>query len=136
MFIPEGEMVSSIYEREDWSERKHKMIVTHENKFFFDTYGKNDFSAVTKEELKSGMTLNYILKYITKTNEKIVYSRGIPSEFVDDIKDDDVAVQLIDFVVKYILFDDVYDDDNVRVKKSVSIDLKKLSVENGKMRTD
>lgn len=136
MFIPDGEMVSSVYERKDYSERKRRMMVTHENKFFFDTYGKNDFSAITKESLKRGKTLDYILKYITKTNEKIVYSRGIPSEFTDDIKDDDVAVQLIDFVVKYILFDNVYDDDNVRVKKSVSIDFMKRLKENVKSSTD
>ncbi|MBQ8546188.1 MAG: hypothetical protein IJ437_04530 [Clostridia bacterium] len=136
MFIPDGEMVSSIYERKDWSERKHKMIITHENKFFFDTYGKNDFSSITKEGLKSGKTLDYILKYITKTNEKIVYSRGIPSEFLDDIKDDDVAVQIVDFVVKYILFDNVYDDENVRVEKSVRLDFKKKCFEIGNLSTD
>lgn len=136
VFVPEGEMISKIYERKDYSERKHKMVITHENKFFFDTFGKNDFSVITKESLKRGKTLDYILKYITKTNEKIVYSRGIPSEFTDDIKDDDVAVQLIDFVVKYILFDNVYDDDNVRVKKSVSIDFMKRLKENVKSSTD
>lgn len=127
LFVPDGEMVSEIYERKDYSKRKHKMVTTHENKFFFDTYGKNDFSPITKESLKKGSTLDYILKYITKTNERIIYSRGIPSEFVDDITEDDIAVGVIDFVVKYVLFDDVYDDNNERVKKSVKIDfMKKL----------
>lgn len=128
MFIPEGQMISEIYERKDYSERKHKMIITHENKFFFDTFGKNDFAPITKESLKRGKTLDYILKYITKTNEKIVYSRGIPGEFTDDIKDEDVALSLIDFTVKYILFDNVYDDDNVRVEKCERLDFKKKSV--------
>lgn len=126
MFIPEGQMISEIYERKDYSERKHKMIITHENKFFFEKFGKNDFAPITNESLKRGKTLDYILKYITKTNEKIVYSRGIPSEFTDDITDNDVAVTLIDFVVKYILFDNVYDSENERVEKCDGIDFKKM----------
>lgn len=125
MFIPDGQMIGEIYERNDYSERKHKMIKTHENSFFFEKFGKNDFAPITKESLKRGKTLDYILKYITKTNEKIVYSRGIPSEFTDNIEDKDVAVSLIDFVVKYILFDNVYDDDNERVKKCDGIDFRK-----------
>lgn len=129
MFIPEGQMISEIYERKDYSERKHKVVITHENKFFFERFGKNDFAPITKESLKRGKTLDYILKYITKTNEKIVYSRGIPSEFTDDIKDDDIAVTLIDFVVKYILFDNVYDDDNERIEKCDGIDFRKRLME-------
>ena len=125
MFIPEGEMVGEIYERQDYSERKHKMVITHENDFFFKKYGKNDFSTITKESLKRGRTLDYILKYITKTNEKIVYSRGIPGEFVDNVDADEIAVEVMDFVVKYVLCDDVYDDNNVRVEKSEKVDFRK-----------
>ena len=126
MFIPEGEMVGEIYERKDYSERKHKMVITHENSHFFEKFGKNDFAPITKEILKRGKTLDYILKYITKTNDRIIYSRGIPSEFQDEIDiDKDVYVTLMDFVVKYILFDNVYNDENVRVKICDGIDFKK-----------
>ena len=137
MYIPEGEMNAEIYERKDYSERKHKMIVTHENKYFFERFGKNDFAPINKESLKRGKTLDYILKYITKTNEKIVYSRGIPSEFQDEINiDKDVYVTLMDFVVKYILFDNVYDDENVRVKKCDDNENDKKNVDNAALDTD
>ena len=135
MFIPEGQMPGEIYERKDYSERKHKMIITHENSYFFKHYGKNDFQPITKESLKRGNTLDYILKYITKTNEKIVYSRGIPSEFTDIIDEDDIAVATIDFVVKYVLYDDIYDDNNERVKKSV-VNEKKLESVDEDLSTD
>ena len=130
MFVPEGEMVGEIYERKDYSERKHKTVITHENSFFFEKFGKNDFAKISRESLKRGNTLDYILKYITKTNERIVYSRGIPGEFQDEINvDKDVYVTLMDFVVKYILFDNVYDDENERVKKCEDNENDKKSVE-------
>ena len=33
--------------------------------------------------------LNYMLKYIEKTGERIVYSRGLPQFFISDIMDED-----------------------------------------------
>lgn len=121
MYIPEGQMVGTIEEKKEYSKRKHKMITRHENDFF-TKFGRNDFAYLTKKSLKEGRTLDYILKYITKTNERIVYSRGIPSDFIDDISEDDVVTEMEDFVIKYILFDDIYDGENRRVLKSVSLD--------------
>jgi len=63
-----------------------------------------------------------ILKYISKTDDKIVYSRGIPSEFVEEIEETDVVTEMEDFVIKYILFDDIFDSEHRRVLKSVSLD--------------
>ena len=49
------------------------------------------------------------MKYITKTGEKIVYSRGIPSEICKELGDTDVVGTYFDFVVKYVFWDDVLD---------------------------
>ena len=121
LYVPEGQMIGTIEKKQEYSKRKHKMITRHENDFFLK-FGKNDFAKLTQNSLKQGKTLDYILKYITKTNEKIVYSRGIPSDFIDDISEEDVVTEMEDFVVKYVLFDDIFDSENRRVLKSVSLD--------------
>lgn len=118
LYVPEGQMVGTIDEKKEYSKRKHKLITRHENNFF-TKFGRNDFAYLTKNSLSKGRTLDYILKYITKTNERIVYSRGIPSEFVDEIFEEDVVCEMEDFVLKYVLFDDVFDDENCRVLKSI-----------------
>ena len=52
-------------------------------------------------------TIDYILKYIEKTGEKIVYSRGLPTYFMSDIEDKDVAVRTGLEGKKLLLFDDL-----------------------------
>ena len=121
LYVPEGQLIGTIEKKQEYSKKKHKMITRHENDFFLK-FGRNDFQPLNKNSLAKGHTLDYILKYITKTNERIVYSRGIPSEFIDDIFEEDVVTEMEDFVLKYILFDDVYDVENRRVLKSVSLD--------------
>lgn len=121
LYIPDGQMVGTIEEKREYSKKKHKMIVRHENDFFLK-FGRNDFAKLNRKSLAQGKTLDYILKYITKTNERIVYSRGIPSDFIDDISDEDIVGEFEDFVLKFVLFDDIYDDEFCRVKKSISLD--------------
>ncbi len=121
LFVPEGQMIGEIEEKQEYSRRKHKMITRFENDFFLK-FGRNDFQPISKKSLTKGKTLDYILKYITKTNEKIVYSRGIPCDFIDEVEDEDVVCEFEDFVIKYVLFDDIYDDENRRVLKSVYSD--------------
>lgn len=118
LYVPEGQMVGNIEEKQEYSKRKHKMITRFENSFFLK-FGRNDFQSISKKSLTKGRTLDYILKYITKTNEKIVYSRGIPSDFLEDVNDEDIVTEFEDFVIKYVLFDDIFDDENRRVSKSV-----------------
>ena len=121
MYIPEGQMVGSIREVKEYSKRKRKVKIRHENSFFLK-FGINDFAYIGKNGVSKGKTLDYILKYISKTDERIVYSRGIPCDFVEEINDEDIFCEMEDFVLKYILFDDIFDSDNRRVLKSVSLD--------------
>lgn len=60
----------------------------------------------------------YLLKYISKTGERIVYSRGIPTAIYMKVKDKDIATTMQDYVTKYLLFDDVinYERDIARYK--------------------
>ena len=46
------------------------------------------------------------MKYMEKTGEKIVYSKGPPQYFISDIMDDDVACNIGVDDSKLLLFDD------------------------------
>ena len=118
LYVPEGQMVGSLYEKKDYSKRKHKMVITHPCTFFEKRFGRCDFESINSVALKKGKYLDYILKYITKTDEKIVYSRGIPSCFKDEISEDEICAEFENFVKKFVLFDDIYDENNSRVLKS------------------
>ena len=107
LYVPDGEMIGNITKRTDYSTAQGKMQTTHPNDFFEKTFGRNDFEELDEMELRHGQTLNYILKYIGKTGERIVYSRGIPTEVCVKVKADDIITEMQDYGTKYILFDDV-----------------------------
>lgn len=107
LYVPDGEMVGTITEEEDYSTAQGRMQTRHENDFFADRFGRNDFEELNAMELKHGRTLDYILKYIGKTGERIVYSRGIPTEIYREVKDEEIITEMQDFCTKYILFDNV-----------------------------
>lgn len=109
MYIPDGEMIGEIKEIKDYSTKQHKMQITHSNSFFAEKFGRNDFEELKEEEIRNGNALEYLTKYLSKSNEKIIYSRGIPTEIYKFIEDKDIATTMFDFVTKYVLFDDVID---------------------------
>ena len=109
VYVPENEMIGTITEKQDYSTKQHKMQTTHENDFFLLRFGRNDFEEISLVELKHGNAVSYLLKYIEKTGEKITYSRGIPAELHTTIDNDDIASKIRNFVLKYVLFDDVID---------------------------
>lgn len=109
MYIPEDQMIGEILEQKDYSTKDHKMQITHANTFFTETFGRNDFEDLSQNEIRYGNTLEYLTKYLQKTNEKIVYSRGVPSEICKEIDDFDIATEMFDFGLKYVFFDDVID---------------------------
>jgi len=111
MNIPDGEMVGTVSVRRDWSTAQHVMQVTHSNDFFERRFGRNDFEDITEIDLLSGRTLDYLVKYLGKTNERITYSRGIPSEILAYVERRDIVCSYIDFVTKCVLFDDCADKD-------------------------
>ena len=107
MFIPENEMVGGIRRVRDYSTKEKKMQLSFSNTFFETAFGRNDFKPLSRIEMRFGNVLSYITKYLMKTGERIVYSRGIASEIIKKLKPQDFACQYYDFVAKFVLFDDV-----------------------------
>lgn len=113
IYIPDGAMIGDIVEERSYSTKKKAMQVAHINSFFAKKFGRNDFAHLDENDIKFGGTIEYITKYLHKTNEKIVYSRGIPTELHLFIKTKDIATEYLDFVVKYVLFDDCISSDGI-----------------------
>lgn len=119
MSIPKGQMKGTIEEVRDYSTAQHKMQTTHINTFFAKLFGRNDFSEITECDVKFGNTIDYIVKYIAKSGERILYSRGIPSEIQVKLHYTCIAAMYFDFVEKFVLYDDVVQivDDQILVKR-------------------
>ena len=108
LYVPAGEMLGKCEEKTDYSTAQGQMQTRNENSFFARWYGRNDFEEITQSQLETGDSVEYILKYIGKTNERIVYSRGIPTEICMKLSANDIITEMTnDFVLKYIVFNDV-----------------------------
>ena len=104
-YVPPGEMVGELEERSDYSTKQHRMQTAHVNTWFEKRFGRNDFTEICADEVNRGGVLEYVLKYIEKTGERIVYSRGIPTELKREVHYDQCACEFYDFVRKWVLFD-------------------------------
>ena len=85
------------------------MQTRHVNDFFEKTFGRNDFEPLDDDKFSLQRTVDYILKYMEKTGERVFYSRHIPTEIMMAITDEDVSAEFIDYVCKMVLYDDVVD---------------------------
>ena len=109
LYVPQGEMIGEIVAKNEYSVKRQQRYTRYANTFFDENFGMSDFQEVNPVLLKRGGTLKYLIKYIVKTGERFVYSRGVPAEICKEINDDDIAGVYLDFVMKYVLFDDVID---------------------------
>ena len=103
--IPEGTLSGKMEEVNSYSFATHKRQVTIQNSFFLKRFGRNDFEKITDEN-RIGDALSYLMKYIEKSGEKIVYSRGLPQFFISDVMDEDVACTMGEEQEKLVLHDD------------------------------
>lgn len=103
MYIPE--MVGELVEKKDFDTRHKRMQITYQNTFFGTKFGRADFEEIDHKSMIDD-SIMYMVKYIEKTGEKIIYSRGLPQYIISDILDEDIACYLDEEERKIILFDD------------------------------
>ncbi len=104
-YIPDGTLPGIMEEKESYSFSERKRQITWQNDYFNNQFGRNDFRPI-ESKTHIGEAVAYILKYIEKSGEKIVYSRGLPQYFISDIMDDDIAAPIGLEDKKLLLFDD------------------------------
>lgn len=106
-YIPDGEMLGKITEKKSYSPKTGKVESRNENSFFAENFGVNDFEEINATAISHGTTVNYLLKYIEKQDERIVYSRGIPAQVCKKLTATEIITGFADYVTKYVLFDNV-----------------------------
>ena len=103
--IPKDSMPGVLLSVKDYDTKKHKMQVSNQSTYFNEKFGRSDFKEIDEQEKKLGNALAYLMKYIEKSGEKIVYSKGLPQFFISDIMDEDVICTIGQEDKKLLLFD-------------------------------
>ena len=109
IYVPEGEMIGELVKKREYSTKRGERRTRYGNTFFDEYFGISDFREINPILLKRGGTSRYLVKYIIKSGEKAFYSRGIPEEIYKELSDNDIVGTYFDFVMKYVLWDDVLD---------------------------
>ncbi len=104
-YIPSGTLPGLIVEVNDYSLSSYRRQITHQNTHFNERFGRSDFEEI-EDNVMLGKSVAYIMKYLEKTGERIVYSKGLPQYFISDIMDDDVVCTVGLEDKKLLLFDD------------------------------
>ena len=74
--IPENAMVGMLFEKTDYSFKTRRKQTTVQNTYFNENFGRSDFEQIFPTENTLENELSYLMKYIDKDGEKIVYSKG------------------------------------------------------------
>lgn len=104
--IPDGSIPGELIHTRDYSTISHKMQDTLQSEYFNARFGRNDFKVIDEEDNKLGSAIAYLMKYIEKTGERIVYSKGLFQYFISDIMDEDVICPYGQEEKKLLLYDD------------------------------
>ena len=98
-------MPGVVMEHKDYNFKKHRHVLTYQNTYFNECFGRSDFKPIG-DPTDMGDAIAYLVKYIEKSGERIVYSKGMPQYFITDILEDDVVMRYGIEDKKLLLFDD------------------------------
>ena len=88
-YIPPDGMIGELTETRDYSTKDHRMQTAHQNTYFLERYGRNDFQALGSP-MEIQHSLGYLMKYIEKSGERLIYGGKLPTYFVSDVMDEDI----------------------------------------------
>ena len=103
-YIPENAMVGELKQVSDYSTKQHRMQTTYQNTHFLRYFGRNDFKEIDKNDVVQ--SVRYLLKYIEKSDERLVYGGDLPTYFKSDITDEDIVCPTGIDGKKMLLYDD------------------------------
>lgn len=90
-YIPPNGMVGELIEIRDYSTKDNRMQTASQNTYFLERYGRNDFQKLVLPH-EVGDSLKYLMKYIEKSGERLVYGGKLPAYFESDVLDEDIIV--------------------------------------------
>ena len=88
-YVPPDGMVGEIVETTDYNTKDHRMQTAHQNTYFLEKYGRNDFQALGSP-MEVQHSLGYLMKYIEKSGERLIYGGKLPTYFESDVADEDI----------------------------------------------
>ena len=97
-------MIGELEKVKDYDTRNHRMQTTYQNTHFLKHFGRNDFKDIATQDDIS-YAANYITKYMEKSGERLVYGGKLPTYFLSDVLDEDVACPYGVDDRKVLLFD-------------------------------
>lgn len=103
-YISENAMTGELKQVSDYSTKQHRMQTTFQNTHFLKHFGRNDFKPLDRKE-DIMQSVRYLLKYIEKSGEKLIYGGKLPTYFISDILDEDIICGYGVDERKAILFD-------------------------------
>ena len=106
-YIPEGQMRANCEEHEDYSTKRHRREKSIQKQFSLTSGSGGAIFSAVNNAYEVADSIKYMLKYISKNDEKIVYSRGLKTYVVSDVLDGDILCKTGDeeHGFKYILAD-------------------------------
>lgn len=111
LYIPDGELPGTLSLVDRYSYKKHKMVKVLENDYFRERIGMNDFEPISRKELLDGRTVNYILKYITKSTDQIYYCRGLEDSLEIDVDEYEISTVLrYKYCARLYFYDSDFED--------------------------
>lgn len=111
-YIPQ--MIGELIQTTDYSTTNHRMQVAYQNTHFFKHFGRNDFKELG-DQTDVVKSVRYLMKYISKSGEKLAYGGKLPTYFLSDVMNNDIACKYGVDNKKAILFDDFvcYEDGEI-----------------------
>ena len=102
--IPENAMIGELKTVTDYDTKKHRKQTTYQNTHFLERFGRNDFKEICSRDIER--SVRYLLKYIEKSGEKLVFGGKLPTYIKGSILDEDIICPTGIDDKKVILFDD------------------------------
>lgn len=118
-YIPNNAMIGEFVKTTDYSTKSKKLQITYQNSHFLKHFGRNDFKELCSQK-DIVQSIGYILKYIEKGGEKLMYGGKLPTYFVSDIVADDIVCPIGVYDKKVLLFDNFTCIDNGEIIGQVS----------------
>ena len=103
--IPKGTLPGALLGYRDYNTKEKRMQDSFQSLYFNENFGRSDLKEI-RSVASIGQALSYMMKYIEKSGERIVYSKNLPQYFISDIMGEDVVCKIGLEDRKLLLFDD------------------------------
>ena len=92
--VPQGRLNGTLETKTDFNFKTKHLRRTTQHSYFNKKFGRTDFEPIIDNDMAYYAAIEYILKYVEKSGEKIVYSRKLPMYVISDINADDVLCRV------------------------------------------